>query len=101
MQKLLTFFSKNISVYAIFNDQSFNDTLTNYIVSFEQLGPGCLFSSNYNRTPMAQTSFGPWQCVLDMACSSHCELIIALGQLRTNKDYVGDVFSIGYKILVC
>ena len=32
------FFSKNISVYAIFNDQSFNDTLTNAIVSFEQLG---------------------------------------------------------------
>ena len=29
-----------ISVYAIFNDQSFNDTLTNNIVSFEQLGPG-------------------------------------------------------------
>ena len=40
MQKLLTFFfSKNISVYAIFNDQSFSDTLTNEIVSFEQLGP--------------------------------------------------------------
>ena len=34
------FFSKKISVYAIFNDQSFNDTLTNYIVSFEQLDPG-------------------------------------------------------------
>ena len=33
------FFSKNISVYAIFNDQSFNDTLTNDIVSSEQLGP--------------------------------------------------------------
>ena len=32
--------SKNISVYAIFNDQSFNNTLTNDIVSFEQLGPG-------------------------------------------------------------
>ena len=32
-------FSKNISVYAIFNDQSFNGTLTNDIVSFEQLGP--------------------------------------------------------------
>ena len=42
MQKLLTFFSKNISVYVIFNDQSFNDTLTNDIVSFEQLGPECL-----------------------------------------------------------
>ena len=36
---LLTFFSKYISLYAIFNDQSFNDTLTNDIVSFEQLGP--------------------------------------------------------------
>ena len=33
------FFSKNISVHAIFNDQSFNDTLTNDIASFEQLGP--------------------------------------------------------------
>ena len=31
-------FSKNISIYAIFNDQSFKDTLTNDIVSFEQLG---------------------------------------------------------------
>ena len=42
MQKLLTFFFiKNISVYIIFNDQSFNDTLTNGIVSFEQLGPEC------------------------------------------------------------
>ena len=30
------FFRKNISVYGIFNDQSFNDMLTN-IVSFEQL----------------------------------------------------------------
>ena len=40
MQKLLTFFSaKNISIYAIFNDQRFNDTLTNDIVNFEQLGP--------------------------------------------------------------
>ena len=35
------FFSKNISIYAIFNDQNFNDTLTNNIVSFEQLGPAC------------------------------------------------------------
>ena len=40
MQKLFTFFSKNISVYIIVNDQSFNDTLTNDIVSFEQLDPG-------------------------------------------------------------
>ena len=40
------FFSKNISIYAIFNDQSFNDTLTNDIVSFEQLGPG-LYTLNF------------------------------------------------------
>ena len=33
------FFSKNISIYAIFNGQSFNDTLTDDIISFEQLGP--------------------------------------------------------------
>ena len=33
------FFSKNISIYAIFNDQSFNDMLAKDIVSFEQLGP--------------------------------------------------------------
>ena len=31
-------FSKSISVYAIFNDQNFNDTLTNDIVSYEHLG---------------------------------------------------------------
>ena len=35
----MQFFSKNISIYAIFNDQSFKDTLTNNIISFEQLGP--------------------------------------------------------------
>ena len=41
MQKLLTFFfQQNISGYAIFNDKSFNDTLTNDIVSFEQVGQG-------------------------------------------------------------
>ena len=41
MQSYSHFFSKNISIYmyAIFNDQSFNDTLTNNIISFEQLVP--------------------------------------------------------------
>ena len=33
------FFSKNISRYAIFNDQSFNNMLTNGIISFKQLSP--------------------------------------------------------------
>ena len=35
-------FSKNTSVYAIFNDQSFNDTLSNDIFSFDQLSPATL-----------------------------------------------------------
>ena len=33
------FFSKTFSVYARFGDQRFNDTITNEIVSFEQLSP--------------------------------------------------------------
>ena len=33
------FFSKNISPYAIFYDQGFNDTLTKDILGFEQVGP--------------------------------------------------------------
>ena len=41
-------FSKTISVYATFNDQSFNDTLTNDIVSFEQLGPVVLYPNITN-----------------------------------------------------
>ena len=41
------FFSKNISLYAIFNEQSFNDTLNNDIVSFEQLGLGVLGKSDH------------------------------------------------------
>ena len=37
MQKLLTFFQQNISMYAIFN---FNDTLTSDIICIEKLGAG-------------------------------------------------------------
>ena len=35
---------KNISIYAMFNNQSFNDTLTNDNVSFEQVGPDFQFA---------------------------------------------------------
>ena len=39
---------KTINIYAIFNDQSFNDVLTNNIISFEQLSlsecPFCTYS---------------------------------------------------------
>ena len=33
------FCSKHFTVYSIFNYQSFNDTLTNDIITFEQMGP--------------------------------------------------------------
>ena len=45
------FFSKYISVYAIFNAQSFNDVLTNNIVSFEQHGPDILSILTVRRPP--------------------------------------------------
>ena len=35
MSSFCIFFQQNISLYAIFHDQAFNDTLTNEIVSFE------------------------------------------------------------------
>ena len=33
------FFWKNVTIYDIFDDQSFNDMSTNNIVSFEEQGP--------------------------------------------------------------
>ena len=46
-EKMLAFFQrKNVGVYAIFNDQNFNDTLTNNYVSFVQLGPGKKWQTN-------------------------------------------------------
>ena len=41
-EKNVSSFCKNIGIYDIFNDQSFSDSLTNDVVSFEQLGPGFL-----------------------------------------------------------
>ena len=38
--KNVSSFCKWKHISAIFNDQSFNNTLTNDIISFEQLGPG-------------------------------------------------------------
>ena len=45
---------------SIFNDQSFNDTLTNDIVSFEQLGPGVFtFLWFVNQTDVCRSFFTP------------------------------------------
>ena len=62
MQSYSHFFSKNISIYAIFNDQSFNDTLTNSIVSFEQLNPDFLsISWKLLLVDFASLGFGNFQ----------------------------------------
>ena len=52
-EKNVSSFCKNINVYAIFNDQSFNGTLTNGGISFEQLGPVVFLLT----VPMCQTFF--------------------------------------------
>ena len=39
LQKLLTFFSKTFQHICVSLDVNFNESLTNDIVSFEQLGP--------------------------------------------------------------
>ena len=43
LQKLLTFFSKKFQHICISLNVNFNESLTNDIVSFEQLGPDSLF----------------------------------------------------------
>ena len=40
LQKLLAFFQQTISAYCVSLDVNFNESLTNDIISFEQLGPG-------------------------------------------------------------
>ena len=48
-------FQQKKNIYAIFNGQRFNDTLTNGIVSFEQLGPGSYVSwSSLRSRPFSQ-----------------------------------------------
>ena len=56
LAKTTHIFSKSISVDAIFNDKSFNDMLTNDIVSLEQLGPGHLLFSHCASYISATTS---------------------------------------------
>ena len=58
---LLKKFAKATHIYsakilAIFNDQSFNDTLTNNIVSFEQLGPE-LYNTATNKRSIQMNIF--------------------------------------------
>ena len=50
LQKLLTFFQQKISAYLLALDVNFNESLTNDIVSFEQLGPDYRGMSGYTLT---------------------------------------------------
>ena len=40
---LIFFQQKNFSIFAVSLDVNFNESLTNYVVNFEHLGPGCFF----------------------------------------------------------
>ena len=55
------FFSKSICIFAILNDQSFNNRLTNDIVSFEQLGQlDLMINPQWLKLTMSRTNFhGP------------------------------------------
>ena len=55
LQKLLTFCSKKFQHICISLDVNFNESLTNEIISFEQLGPG-IFSSPYTLQLSAVTT---------------------------------------------
>ena len=59
------FFSRNVSVHAIFNDQSFNNMLTNDIVSFEQLGLG------FKKTCANREGLYDKQCNIDLHHPAH------------------------------
>ena len=63
MQKLFTFFQqKKISIYAIFNNKSFRHTLTNGIISFEQLGLRKLFLDHELCSQAGIQTCNPWIC---------------------------------------
>ena len=49
------YFSKSINIYAIFNEQSFNDMLSNDTISSEQLG--LVLTVNYTHTYMSAVQY--------------------------------------------
>ena len=54
LQKLLTFFSKKFQHICVSLDVNFNESLTNDVVSFEQLGPDFSVDKNYENTPIKE-----------------------------------------------
>ena len=87
------FFSKNISVYAMFNDQNFNNTLTNNIVSFEQLGPDCTNGLVDLYLPWAHMFKGKFSVVaaqfilmkIPTCCHCECGLILVPNEIHVDR----------------
>ena len=66
MQKLLTFFSKNINVFAIFQDRNFNVTLANNSLSLNNWALIFFLTSPWQRMfwilpPMSMENMFPWR----------------------------------------
>ena len=68
--------------YAIFNDQSFNDTLNNDTVSFEQLGPEIIESAIKLRKGSSNRLHFSFFMIILMSFTFH--LLLSLGILGKN-----------------
>ena len=75
-------------MYVIFNYQSFNDTLTNEIVSFEQLGLG------YVTSPAAQLTECPF-------CDFKNEADLSLGSPHYERELELVSLVTGWYIMLC
>ena len=82
LQKLLTFFRKIFQHICVSLDVNFNESLTNDIVSFEQLGPGETFWNSFYRVwhfmPMVwkEMSYPIYQYIVLRAWNSICSFAL-------------------------
>ena len=66
---LLTFFSINISIYAIFNDQSFIDTLTNDIIILNNWAVCCFSKFNLHISRYKSEYQSPNSILSEISCT--------------------------------
>ena len=86
------FFSKNISIYAIFNGQIFNETLTNEIVIFEQLGP------DYNIALLMATTV---LLVLNGICQTTCIKRFVMLEAGMRQVQVARCLGVSQSVISC
>ena len=87
MQKLLTFFQQKMLAYLHITQLKFNESLTNDIVSFEQLGPG-------NQMPAHVPLF--FADVRSLFLGNRFAVINRLGQSMVKHAWVGLCAIISY-----